>query len=83
MESIIITVTNGEKTFCYDLDVPIEINCVDLKQDIIESINGANPMLMINPVSSHLFSKRLEREICDDETLVDAGVVNGDFLIIS
>ena len=82
MSSIIVTVTDKNKTFFYALDVPCDLTADKLMQDIAEAINGLNPMLMVNAASTALLCKRINHTIGHEETLDDAGVRNGDYLTL-
>lgn len=82
MDSIIVTITNARKTFMYDIEVPNNVPAERLVIDIAEALNGYNPDLMINGSGIRLYSGRLNRGVGFNETLEEAGVWNGDFLII-
>ena len=80
--SIIVTVTNKDKSFFYDLDIPCDLTSDKLVQDISEAVNGLNPMLFINPAGTALLCNRINHTLNYDETLEDAGVRNGDYLTL-
>ena len=80
--SIIVTVTNRDKSFFYDLDVPYDLTADKLIQDIAEAVNGLNPMLFINPAETALLCNRMNHTLKYGETLEDAEVRNGDYLTL-
>ena len=82
MENIIVTVTNLQQSYFYDLEVPVEITIGKLKADIVEALNGYNSELMLQATSTELFGNRLGRQIRSHETMESAGVWNGDYITI-
>ncbi len=82
MDHIIVTVTNMQKTFLYDLDVPANLTVDKLKDDIVEALNGADPSLFLRTAATELFCNRLGRQLAAEETLETAGVWNGDFITL-
>lgn len=83
MSSIIITITNKEKSFFYDFDVPVDLAVDKLIQDLIETINGLNPTLLLRTYGSSLYCRRLKQNISPEMTLEEFGVRNGDYLILN
>ena len=60
----------------------MHILIVDDEQDIVETLKGYDPNILLNTASTELFSNRLGRQIRADETLESAGVWNGDYIIL-
>lgn len=79
---IIITLTDADKTFCYDLEVPVDLEGVKLVDDIVQTIISYNPSLLYGKFESKLFIPKNRRYLSDNETLEQRGVFNGDYLII-
>lgn len=82
MARIIITLTNRINAFSYDLEAPTDLECHKLIDDIVQTIISYNPDLSYNPNKSKLFLPKLNSYISPYQTLEDAGVYNGDYLII-
>ena len=77
-----ITLTDSKHRFSYDVEVPIDLAVDKLLDDIVQSLNGFNPALYIDPFSVELFNQRMKKTILEDQTLSDAGVRNGDYILI-
>ena len=80
MSTIIITVSDEKKTFSYDLEVPTMQKMETLGSDILDVLESCQGRLNRNYVQ--FFAPRLKRIINPYETLGQAGVYNGDYLII-
>lgn len=66
----------------YDLELPTNITIDKLKDDIVEALNGYNPDLYLRTATTELFCNRLGRQLTSNETLIEAGVWNGDYITI-
>lgn len=82
MGNIIITVTNQSKSYFYDIEIPVELSIRNLKDDIVEALNGYNPNLFLKAATVSLFCNRTGHTLTDDETMETAGVWNGDYITI-
>jgi len=82
VDSVIITITNIAKSYMYDLELPTNITIDKLKDDIVEALNGYNPDLYLRTATTELFCNRLGRQLTSNETLIEAGVWNGDYITI-
>ncbi len=82
MENIIVTVTNLNKAYLYDLEVPTNVSIDKLKNDIVEALNGYKPDLFLQTATTELFCNRFGRQLKSNETLESAGVWNGDYITI-
>lgn len=82
MDNIIITITNQPKSFFYDIEVPIGLTISNLKDDIVEALNGYNPNLFLKTATVTLLCNRTGHILADDETMETAGVWNGDYITI-
>lgn len=82
MDNIIITITNQSRSFFYDIEVPIELAISNLKDDIVEALNGYNPNLFLKAATAALLCNRTGHILADDETMETAGVWNGDYITI-
>lgn len=91
MKKIIVTVQNKSGQLQFDLEVPTDCAAKKLARDIGETLTGALLAGLGGPDAgeeqfsglSSLRSKRLDRELAEDETLESAGVYNGDVLTLS
>lgn len=82
MKKIIVTVTNNDKRFNYDVELPTNLEISKLTDDLIQTLHGANPEIWFNANSTKIFDMRLMRNLDFSETLETAGVWNGDILIL-
>lgn len=82
MNSIIITLTDKNRSFLYDLEVPAELESDKLKDDIVEALNGYNPNLLLKTAEVELLCNRTGKQLLPEETLESAGVWNGDYITI-
>lgn len=82
MKKIIVTVTDRTKRFFYDIEAPIGLAVSDLKDDIVEALNGYDPNLFLKAATLSLLCGRTGHVLQDGETLESAGVWNGDYLTL-
>lgn len=82
MDNIIVTITDRNKSFFYDIELPVDLEITKLKDDIVEALNGYNPELFLNNATISLFCNRTGKKLEADETLTKAGVWNGDYITI-
>lgn len=82
MDSIIVTVTNAEKTFLYDIEIPKTAAADKLKKDIIDVLNGYDQRLNLNSRTAEIFCNRLGRRLLPRETAEEAGLWEGDYITI-
>ncbi len=82
MKNIILTVTDIPKSIFYDIEVPTDLTFDKLKDDIVETLNGYNPELMLKNATTEFLCNRTGKQIQVDETLEDAGIWNGDYITI-
>lgn len=80
MKDIIITITDMKKRAFYDVEVPTDMEFGKLREDIVNSLNGYDPELMLNPARTEFLCYRTGRQVMAGETLATAGVWNGDYL---
>ena len=80
MNTITVTVCDQQKTFSYDLEVPVMQTMDTLSEDIIEVLEGCHVHLPQS--NAKFFVPRLKRVINSYETLGQAGVWPGDYLVI-
>ena len=84
MQHIIVTLTDINHSFMYDLELPTDLVYEKLIDDIIQTIISYNPDLAYNTSASKLIiPKLMMKEMQIGETLESAGIFNGDYLIIS
>lgn len=82
MNSIIVTVTNEEKTFLYDIEIPKTAAADKLKKDIVEVLNDYDQSLNLHSRSAEIFCNRLGRRLRPEETAEEAGLWEGDYITI-
>lgn len=82
MESIIVTITDQKKSFAYDVEIPTGKPMGSLRKDIADTLNGYESGLNLNGDSIYFICGRTQKRIKKAQTVEDAGVWNGDYLII-
>lgn len=82
MKSIIVTMTNEKQDYYYDVEIPVDLEAEKLLDDIVQTLNGYNPSLYLQIFHSELVCERTGRVVEGDMTAEQAGVRNGDFLIV-
>lgn len=80
MSTIIVTICDDRKTFSYDFEVPVMQPMDTLSKDILEALAGCSQRVPNGKVD--FFVPRLKRILNSHETLGQAGVYNGDYIII-
>lgn len=83
MKKIIVTVTNKEKSFCYDVEVPTNLTLDKLYDDIAQSLIGYKPNMTLKADSARIYSTFCKKMLGNTDTLESAGVWNGDILILN
>lgn len=83
MDSIIVTITDKDKSFFYDVEVPSNLETAKLKDDIVETLNGYEPALNLNSAAICLFCSRINKKLNENETFTEAGVWNGDYITVT
>ena len=82
MGAVIVTVSDEKNTFSVDMEVPNMQIVEELKRDIIDTLNEYRPELYLNADSLELYSRRLSRIVNSHETLAQAKVWNGDYILL-
>ena len=82
MKNIILTVTDKQRRFLLDMEVPLTQPGYELAEDVMEVLNESNPELYLNARYHCLYCNRLGRVLSDQETLAQARVRNGDYVTI-
>ena len=81
MDMVMITLRDERHTFAYDLELPYEMESEHLVSQIAEALQAYNHRLTLQPDSKLYFPR--ERQLLRPwETLAQAGVHNGDYLIL-
>ncbi len=84
MASVIITVTDEQKSFWIDAELPQDKVLRDIKEDILavsRDFIKENSEKDVNEVS--FFCSRTQSFWKEEETLEKAGIWNGDYIILS
>ena len=79
---MIITIMNRDRSLEYDLEVPANKASGELIDDIAVLLNPRLNGYQISRLHHNLFACRPERYIDEKETLSEAGVQNGDYIMI-
>lgn len=82
MKSIIVTISDKNKRFELDLEVPTDEPGMKVTADIMEVLNHEDPDLRLNAYYHCLYLNRQKRALGEHETLAQAGVWNGDYITI-
>lgn len=82
METIIVTVTNARNSFSVDLEVPTNLAWSKLAEDVVDTLNGGMPELNLTVYGHSFFCQRLRKPLEEKQTLREAGVWNGDYLVV-
>ena len=82
MKTIIVTVTNEKGEFCEDLEVPTDLELKKLKEDIIQTLEGWRPELYLDYFQTEVKHGRTGCTLKEEDTLEEAGVWNGDYIIL-
>lgn len=79
---MIVTVTNENKSFFFDIEFPDSITVEKLKADLLAALEVYKPELRF-PVNMGLFCNRLDLMLEDIKTIKESGVWNGDYLTMT
>ena len=79
--SVIVTVNECNSDITYDIEVPTDITCKKVLEDIIKTLSSYNGSNYDNN-NRALFSIRLQRYLRPDESFGTAGIWNGDIITI-
>lgn len=79
MKDIIVTVTDENKTFSQDVEIPVELTIQKLKIDLSDALRQHN--LFYSEEKIKLFHCR-SNSFLNDGTLETEGVWNGDYIIV-
>jgi len=82
MNKIIVTLKEKQGFFCYDVELPLNVKVGQRKYHIVETIRALDRNVLSGTVVYSLFCERIGRNLVDSETLEEAGVWNGDYLLI-
>ena len=80
--SVIITVNECNSDITYDIEVPTDIVCSKVLEDIIKTISSYNGSRFDSIINRSLFSLRLQRYLRPEESFGTAGIWNGDIITI-
>lgn len=82
MKSIIVTISDKNKRFVLDMEVPTDEPGKKVTEDVFEVLNHRDEDLHLNAYYHCLYLNRQKRPIKENETLAQAGVWNGDYITI-
>ena len=83
MKKIIVTVKDSKSSFNYDVELPTKLTVDKLTDDLMETLNGYNPGLSFRAETTVLDCVRLGRTLERGATLEQAGVWNGDVIVLT
>jgi uncharacterized ubiquitin-like protein YukD len=82
MKNIIVTVTNDQGNYYYDIEVPVDLTVDKLTDDMVQTLNGYNPSLYLKEHDMELICDRTGHKLEQDKTLEQLGVRNGDYIVM-
>ncbi len=79
---MLLTVSTNITSITYDMDIPADIPCKKIVKDYSDIISRVlNKDIDYTRLS--LVSNRLGRTLSSEESLGDAGIWNGDYIVIA
>ena len=82
MKSIIVTISDKNKRFMLDMEVPTDEPGRKVTEDVFEVLNHKDEELHLNSYYHCLYLNRQKKALGVRETLAEAGVWNGDYITI-
>lgn len=82
MKNIIITITDEAGGFSCDIEVPSSEPISQLIPDVVEVLGIYLTAPLPNAYRASLYCPRLRKVLHNDDTLRNAGVLNGDYVIL-
>lgn len=82
METVMITIRDEKGSFVYDLELPYDLEAAPLSASIAEALIHYNHRLPLTGKET-LYVPRVHRKLQPDETLGQAGVRNGDYIVLT
>ncbi len=84
MDTLLITLTNSNQSFSFDIEYPSHITVGKFKEDLHEALNAHKPDLYIRPaVAFELYCNRLGVRLNPERTLREEGIWNGDIITMT
>lgn len=81
MKKVIVTLTDLNRTFFYDLEIPVNVPVKKLKKDICETLHNYNNTYL-NSDGIELFCNRMGMGLPGEETFESIGIWNGDYITV-
>lgn len=81
MEMVMVTLRDEGHTFAYDLELPYEMEAERLIGQIVQALHAYNHHLTLSP-SCKLYLPHERQVLRPCESLAQAGVHNGDYLVL-
>mgnify|MGYP007105518369 CR=1 FL=1 len=82
MKNAIVTVTDREHSYAYDLEFPLEIRGDKLVAFLFEALHELNPFLEYDTKVHGLYLQRAKHFINSHQTFAQAGGRNGDIVLV-
>jgi len=83
MDNIIVTITNAQTTFSFDIEAPVWISVERFKSDLYAALMVYQPDLPLRYWTEFdLICSRSGKRLDNNETIENSGIWNGDYLII-
>ncbi len=79
---VIVTVNSDCCEHSFDIEIPTEIPCRKVYQDIIDTLSAYNGTQFASGYGG-IYSVRLQRYLTPDENLGSAGIWNGDSILLT
>ena len=77
MHHIMVTIENEQRTIQKDVEMPAHVRLALLRPELL----GLMKVNVLN-TNAKFYSVRLKRVLNDEETLGQAGIWNGDYLVL-
>ncbi len=82
MQKIIVTVTDKENTFFLDMELPTEYPVKKMCPSIVKLLNQNQSKKVFKVQGFFLGSSKKKKIISPERTLEQAGIWNGDYIIV-
>ena len=82
MKNIIVTVTDRQKRFMFDMEVPTDMVGKQLAVNVMEVLNECDLDLRFDAEYHCFYLNRQGCVLSDKDTLASAGVWNGDYITV-
>ena len=82
IDTAIITVTNVKGEFYQDMEVALSVPVREILPELIETLNICYPELYLDSLRMKIMDRKTGRDVDSDKSFLEAGIKNGDYLIL-